>query len=411
MVDSIRRWTRVRPATLALVVGLGLALGGCAQAPKSSPATGPTSAKRLPAPSLTDDPGYTPAEPAPARHTDDLGRALQRDAPRRYVVQPGDTLWDIAGRYLRAPWYWQQLWQANPNLAAPDRIYPGDVLVLSKDMDGTPHLTRERRTVRLSPQVRTAPLDSAIPTIPVASLRAFLQSPRRVAAAELAHAPYVVAVGDGQLVAGNDARLYIRGLGADAPSRLALVRPDSAYAWTDVSADRSPRAIPVGEVEILRQAAEPAEEISGNGEADIATARFVRALREARPGDRLLPIREAALGVGASKMQTVFHHVLPLAAPGILTGTIIGLAQALGETAPLLLIGMVGFIARAYPEGVVSGFVDPNSAMPAQIYTWAARADAGFYEKAWGGIIILLIFLLTMNIIAIILRRRFERRW
>ncbi len=122
-------------------------------------------------------------------------------------------------------------------------------------------------------------------------------------------------------------------------------------------------------------------------------------------------IREAALGVGASKMQTVFHHVLPLAAPGILTGTIIGLAQALGETAPLLLIGMVGFIARAYPEGVVSGFIDPNSAMPAQIYTWAARADAGFYEKAWGGIIILLVFLLTMNIIAIILRRRFERRW
>ncbi|SHH17177.1 phosphate ABC transporter permease PstA [Marivita hallyeonensis] len=122
-------------------------------------------------------------------------------------------------------------------------------------------------------------------------------------------------------------------------------------------------------------------------------------------------IREAALGVGASKMQTVFHHVLPLAAPGILTGTIIGLAQALGETAPLLLIGMVGYIARAYPEGVVSGFIDPNSAMPAQIYTWAARADAGFYEKAWGGIIILLLFLLTMNLIAIILRRRFERRW
>ncbi|MEM6304797.1 MAG: phosphate ABC transporter permease PstA [Pseudomonadota bacterium] len=122
-------------------------------------------------------------------------------------------------------------------------------------------------------------------------------------------------------------------------------------------------------------------------------------------------IREAALGVGASKMQTVFHHVLPLAMPGILTGTIIGLAQALGETAPLLLIGMVGFVARAYPEGVAAGFTDPNSAMPAQIYTWAARADPGFYEKAWGGIIILLIFLLAMNILAILLRRRFERRW
>ncbi|EEE36600.1 phosphate ABC transporter, permease protein PstA [Rhodobacteraceae bacterium KLH11] len=122
-------------------------------------------------------------------------------------------------------------------------------------------------------------------------------------------------------------------------------------------------------------------------------------------------IRDAALGVGASKMQAVFHHVLPLAAPGILTGTIIGLAQALGETAPLLLIGMVGFVARGYPDGFLAGFTEPNSAMPAQIYTWAARADVGFYEKAWGGIIILLMFLLTMNIIAIILRRRFERRW
>ena len=122
-------------------------------------------------------------------------------------------------------------------------------------------------------------------------------------------------------------------------------------------------------------------------------------------------IRDAALGVGASKMQSVFHHVLPLAAPGILTGTIIGLAQALGETAPLLLIGMVGFIASNMPDGVAAGFLSPNSAMPAQIYEWAKRADPAYYERAWGGIIILLVFLMTMNIIAILLRRRFERRW
>lgn len=122
-------------------------------------------------------------------------------------------------------------------------------------------------------------------------------------------------------------------------------------------------------------------------------------------------IRDAALGVGASKVQTVFHHVLPLATPGILTGLIIGLGQALGETAPLLLIGMVGFVARGYPSGFVEGFTDPNSAMPAQIYTWATRADVAFYEKAWGGIIILLVFLLSMNLLAIILRRKFERRW
>jgi phosphate transport system permease protein len=122
-------------------------------------------------------------------------------------------------------------------------------------------------------------------------------------------------------------------------------------------------------------------------------------------------IRDAALGIGASKMQSVFHHVLPLAMPGILTGTIIGLAQALGETAPLLLIGMVGFIASNMPDGIASGFLDPNSAMPAQIYEWAKRADPAYYERAWGGIIILLGFLMTMNIIAVILRRRFERRW
>ena len=122
-------------------------------------------------------------------------------------------------------------------------------------------------------------------------------------------------------------------------------------------------------------------------------------------------IRDAALGVGASKMQSVFHHVLPLAAPGILTGTIIGLAQALGETAPLLLIGMVGFIASNAPDGFASGLLDPNSALPAQIYEWAKRADPAFYERAWGGIIILLGFLISMNTIAVILRRRFERRW
>ncbi len=122
-------------------------------------------------------------------------------------------------------------------------------------------------------------------------------------------------------------------------------------------------------------------------------------------------IRDAALGVGASKMQSVFHHVLPLAAPGILTGTIIGLAQALGETAPLLLIGMVGFIASNAPETLADGLMAPNSAMPAQIYEWAKRADPAFYERAWGGIIILLVFLITMNAIAVLLRRRFERRW
>ena len=121
-------------------------------------------------------------------------------------------------------------------------------------------------------------------------------------------------------------------------------------------------------------------------------------------------IREAALGVGASKMQTIFHHVLPLAAPGILTGAIIGLAQALGETAPLLLIGMVAFV-REYPAAPPEGFFDPASALPVQVYNWTTRGDPAFVERASGAIIVLLVFLAIMNMTAIILRRRFERRW
>lgn len=124
-------------------------------------------------------------------------------------------------------------------------------------------------------------------------------------------------------------------------------------------------------------------------------------------------IRDAALGVGASKMQSVFHHVLPLAAPGILTGTIIGLAQALGETAPLLLIGMVAFV-KEYPAAwspEAGLFGEASTALPVQVFNWTQRSDPAFVERASGAIITLLIFLLLMNALAIFLRKKFERRW
>jgi phosphate transport system permease protein len=117
-------------------------------------------------------------------------------------------------------------------------------------------------------------------------------------------------------------------------------------------------------------------------------------------------IRQAALGIGASKMQSIFHHVLPLAMPGILTGTIIGLAKALGETAPLLMIGMVAFVVD-YPKTPL----DPATALPVQIYMWSTAQERGFIERTSGAAIVLLLFLLCMNLIAVILRRRFERKW
>jgi phosphate transport system permease protein len=117
-------------------------------------------------------------------------------------------------------------------------------------------------------------------------------------------------------------------------------------------------------------------------------------------------IREAALGVGASPLQTQFHHVLPLATPGMLTGTIIGMAQALGETAPLLMIGMIAFIVD-----IPGGATDPATVLPVQIFLWADSPERGFVERTSAAIMVLLAFLITMNLTAVLLRRKFERRW
>jgi phosphate transport system permease protein len=117
-------------------------------------------------------------------------------------------------------------------------------------------------------------------------------------------------------------------------------------------------------------------------------------------------IRDAALAVGASPVQTVFHHVLPMALPGILTGTIIGMARALGETAPLLMIGMRAFVASP-PDG----FTSPSSVLPVQIFLWSDEIDRGFVERTSAAIIVLLLFLLAMNGLAIYLRNRFEKHW
>ena len=128
----------------------------------------------------------------------------------------------------------------------------------------------------------------------------------------------------------------------------------------------------------------------------------------ARSALRAVPpsIREAALGVGASRIQTVTHHVLPLSLPGILTGTIIGMAQALGETAPLLMVGMVAFIVE-----VPSGVTDASTVLPVQVFLWSTSPERAFIEKTSAAIMVLLAFLIAMNATAVLLRKQFERRW
>ena len=117
-------------------------------------------------------------------------------------------------------------------------------------------------------------------------------------------------------------------------------------------------------------------------------------------------VRDAAYGIGASKLQVIFHHVIPLAMPGMLTGTIIGMAQALGETAPLLMIGMVAFIVD-----IPNSVVDPGTVLPVQIFMWADFAERMFIQKTSAAIIVLLGFLIAMNALAVYLRKKLERRW
>lgn len=117
-------------------------------------------------------------------------------------------------------------------------------------------------------------------------------------------------------------------------------------------------------------------------------------------------IREAALGIGASKMQMILHHVLPLAMPGMLTGAILGMAQALGETAPLLMIGMVAFIVD-----IPGGFSDPSTVLPVQIFLWSDSPERAFVERTSAAIMVLLTFLVCMNVMAVLVRKRLERRW
>jgi phosphate transport system permease protein len=117
-------------------------------------------------------------------------------------------------------------------------------------------------------------------------------------------------------------------------------------------------------------------------------------------------IREAAFGVGASRTQAVFHHVLPLAMPGVMTGSILALAHALGETAPLLMIGMVSFV-----PGVPTGFDQAATVLPVQVFIWENASERAFHERTAAAIMVLLVFMILMNAVAIIVRRRFERRW
>ncbi len=266
------------PARLcrAGALALGLLLAACAgrQPQPAAPAAPPPS---TPAPT-----GAATAPPPPPVAT---GHArLRPDAPTRYVVKKGDTLWDIAARFLRNPWYWPEIWHENPQIRNPHRIYPGDVISLYY-VDGRPRLGITRPgAYHLRPSVRTYPLQDKDVGIPIATVRPFLVRPRVVPPEVLQRAPHVLDSQDARLIYGSGDRVYVRGLANAAPgARYSLYRPGAPLRDPDTGELLGYEAVHTADARVLR-----------GGEP--ATVVLEDAVREVLRGDRLMPLDEGQRG-------------------------------------------------------------------------------------------------------------------
>ena len=256
---------------------------GCASAPeepqvKKAPASSEVWGSEAPAPEPVEPPPPAP-EPTPV--------VVRPDYPERYVVVKGDTLWDIAARFLRDPWLWPEVWHINPEIRNPHLIYPGDVIVMYF-VDGRPVITLEQApagipTVKLAPEIRSMPIEQAVATIPMDKIGPFLSNHRVVSKEELDAAPYIVSSLEEHLVTGPGDRIYVRGLEKEPEPSYNIVRPGEPYVNPDDENDiLGYEAVFVGDA-FLARAGDPAT-------LDIGDAR-----REAVTGDRLLPVEQRTI--------------------------------------------------------------------------------------------------------------------
>ncbi|AIS18844.1 peptidoglycan-binding protein [Pseudomonas rhizosphaerae] len=229
---------------------------------------------------------------------------LKDGYPQRYTVVRGDTLWDISGKFLRQPWQWPQLWHANPQIANPDLIYPGDSLVLGF-VDGQPQLMIERGasrgTIKLSPKVRTTPVAEAIPSIPLESINSFLLTNRIMDSAEAFNAaPYIVAGNAERVLSGIGDRIYARGAFDPAQSVYGIFRQGKVYTDPDTQEFLGINADNIGGGEIVAT------------EGDISTLVLQRSREEVRLGDRLFSDEQRAVNSTffPSAPQSDIHGVI-----------------------------------------------------------------------------------------------------
>jgi hypothetical protein len=214
---------------------------------------------------------------------------LQADYPDRYIVQKGDTLWDIAGRFLNEPWLWPNVWEANPQIENPHLIYPGDEVVL-RYRDGRPVVTVRRRvrkgTVRLSPGIRVSELDTSIPTIPIDVIQPFLKYPRVVTLDELENGPYVVSVGREAMIGKPGTQIFVRGISGGDATRYTVYRRGAEYVD------------PQQDGEILGYEAIHIADAVVEARGDPATLFVTATKRELLVGDRVFPVKEEEFNAG-----------------------------------------------------------------------------------------------------------------
>lgn len=339
-------------AVVIVLSGLmSLTVAGCARNPvESSPAAATAApAAAADAAASEPDPAEAAAEPAPPR------RMIRRDAPRQYVVKRGDTLWDIAGRFLDNPWVWPQVWRANPHIRNPHLIYPKDVITLT-EVNGQTRLTVQRdgqplgsagrpaelhgkalalaRPVKLSPRVRSAPLEHARRGVPVQTVRPFLARPRLLEQTAYEAAPYIVDSQDERLVYGAGDQVYVRGLAGDA--ELAKLQRFEVYRRGEQIRDPATREvlgnkiIYVGDAELVRQ-------------GKPATVQLTETVREVLKGDRLL----------AGSEEPPIYTFFPKAPPADTQGVVVDLFNAISQIGKY----QVAIVNRGKREGIERGAV------------------------------------------------------
>lgn len=232
---------------------------------------------------------------------------LRADHPDRYTVVRGDTLWDIAARFLRSPWRWPEIWHVNPQIANPHLIFPGDVLELVY-IDGRPQLRLRRGDLKLSPTVRSTPWDGAIPTIPVDAIGPFLTRPYVLDKGELESAPYIVDFADEHILGGAGQKAYVRSIASSDVAKYEIIRPGGPYKDAETGEILGYEALYIGTTELQRT-------------GDPATVFINSTELEAIIGDRVIP-------AGEDKATANFT---PHAPPGPIEGAIISVLNGVSQ--------------------------------------------------------------------------------